>query len=60
MEYIFVTWVPENRIWEFLKKSIFWPKRVFLNFFLGHFLDKFRHFGVGDLKFGIYVKNVET
>ena len=27
---------------------------------LGHFLDKFHHFGVLDLKFGIYVKNVET
>ena len=39
----------------FFEKFIFWSKRVFLDFFWGSFLDKFRYFAVGDLYLGIYV-----
>ena len=57
-EYMLTMWQFKNVLLEFLKKSIFSPKRVFLDFFLGHLLDKFRHFSVGDLEFGIYTHNV--
>ena len=60
LKYILQARTSKNGIFALSKKWVFWSKRVFLDFFLGSFLDKFRHFGVGDNQFGLYVKNVET
>jgi len=48
-----------NCVLGFFEKVYFGRKGLF-RLFLGHYLDKFGHFGVGDLQFGIYIQNVGT